>query len=359
MPFSLSSPVLRQPSSVISAPRHTIRIHTPITPLPASPTSPPASSSPQTVTSTSTSSPSSIPPSPPPISAQRPSYAAALAQSAASSSCAPIPLPSASSPSLPSAPSAISSSHSAAPPRPSHVVPPPLSDQSDDEMVELDDLPPAEMAVDTGEVDSLEFALSPSVGLITEDSDCESVSTSHSARNVTVATARTDTASPSSLHLSPHGLTTAASDEVSALQCDRVSAPSSPTAPSDVHTDVARPHTSGALPPGRPVANNRKKRRSRKRGGSPSSLTSPASPFTVSISKPRPSTSISPPPSKRMTLLPSYAELWEELREAWPDAFKNALTPFSYMTDHRNTSCPAPSAVTGVLLGSTGRRDAH
>ena len=49
MPFSLSSPVLRQPSPVISAPRHTIRIHTPITPLPASSTSPPASSSPQTV----------------------------------------------------------------------------------------------------------------------------------------------------------------------------------------------------------------------------------------------------------------------------------------------------------------------
>jgi hypothetical protein len=316
MPFSLSSPVLRQPSPLISAPRHTIRIHTPITPLPASSTSPPASSSPQTVTSTS--SPSIISRSPSLISGPRQSYAAALACGAARSPRASTPTSPTSPRSLPVAPSAPASSHSAAPPRPSHVVPPELSDQSDDEMVELVDLPPVEMTVDTGEMDSLEFALSPSVGLDT-DSDCESVSTS-----VTVATSRTDTASPpSSLHLSPHGLTTAASDEISAPQCDRVSAPSSPTARSDVHTDVARPPTPAALSPGRLVTNNRKKRRSRKRGGSPSSLIPPASPFTVSISKARPSTSISPPPSKRMTLLPDThtAYLWEKLREAYPHAF--------------------------------------
>jgi hypothetical protein len=191
-------------------------------------------------------------------------------------------------------------------------------------MVELVDLPPVEMAVDTGETDCLEFALSPfATGVHTGNkdrsmsvNDAEDTDSDNDRHTATVTL--TDTAtSPSSLHVLQDVLKTADSYEISAPQCGRVSNPSSPTARSDVHPDVARPLTThAAISPSRPVATNRKKRRNRKRGGSPSSLTSPASPFTVSISKPRPSTSISPPPSKRMTLLPDISDIREDVRDA-------------------------------------------
>ena len=188
-------------------------------------------------------------------------------------------------------------------------------------MVELVDLPRVEMAVDMGGTDCLEFALSPSAtGSRTGDPDrnmsvneAEDTDSDNDSHTGTVTL--TDIApSPSSLHVLQDVLKTADSDEISAPQCGRVSNPSSPTARSDVHTDVARPLTThAAISPSRPVATKNRKRRNRKRGESPSSLpVSSASPFTVTISKPRPSTSMSPPPSKRMTLLP---DLWEKMRD--------------------------------------------
>jgi hypothetical protein len=179
-------------------------------------------------------------------------------------------------------------------------------------------LPPVEMAVDTGETDCLEFALSPfATGVhtgnkdrsmsVNDAEDTDSDNDSHIASVTLTGTAT----SPSSLHVLQDVLKTADSDEISAPQCGRVSNPSSPTARSDVHTDVARPLTThAAISPSRPVATKTRKRRNRKRGGPPSSLpVSSASPFTVTISKPRPSTSISPPSSKRVMLSPEHEAL--------------------------------------------------